>query len=152
MWIRIMVRNDHQRASVSTPVNNFMYFFAFFISGVELPALWMNCHSGNIRFARITQLSTDFWYILYVPSCTFTAEHDLVPSQLRWGIRCSRWGSRRCWHRGSCRGRCWAVGRCTDPRTSSSAGQEMLKFKEKHKAFRVYSARAQEGPQEMERI
>ena len=66
MWIRIMARNDHQRASVSTPIINFLYFFAYFICVVELPALWMNCHRGNIRFARITQLSTDFWYILYL--------------------------------------------------------------------------------------
>ena len=36
-----MARNDHQRASVSTPINNFLYFFAYFICGVELPALWM---------------------------------------------------------------------------------------------------------------
>ena len=44
MWVRIMARNDNQRASVSTPINNFVYFFAYFICGVELPALWMNCH------------------------------------------------------------------------------------------------------------
>ena len=66
MWIRIMARNDHQRESVSTPINNFQYFFAYFICGVELPALWMNCHWGNIRFARITLLSMDFWYIHFV--------------------------------------------------------------------------------------
>ena len=36
-----MDRNDHQRASVSTPINNFLYFFAYFICGVDLPALWM---------------------------------------------------------------------------------------------------------------
>ena len=36
-----MAKNDHQRASVSTPINNFLYFFAYFICGVELPALWM---------------------------------------------------------------------------------------------------------------
>ena len=36
-----MARNDHQRVSVSTPINNFLYFFAYFICGVELPALWM---------------------------------------------------------------------------------------------------------------
>ena len=41
MWIRIMARNDHQRVSVSTPINNFLYFFAYFICGVELPAIWM---------------------------------------------------------------------------------------------------------------
>ena len=41
MWIRIMARNYHQRVSVSTPMNIFMYFFAYFIWGVELPALWM---------------------------------------------------------------------------------------------------------------
>ena len=69
MWIRIMARNDHQRASVSTPINNFLYFFAYLICGVELPALWMNCHWGNIQFERITQLSTDFWYILYEAVC-----------------------------------------------------------------------------------
>ena len=36
-----MARNDHQRASVSTPINNFLYFFAYSICGVELPALWI---------------------------------------------------------------------------------------------------------------
>ena len=36
-----MARNDHQRASVSTPINHFLYFFAYSICGVELPALWM---------------------------------------------------------------------------------------------------------------
>ena len=36
-----MARNDHQRASVSTPINKFLYCFAHFICGVELPALWM---------------------------------------------------------------------------------------------------------------
>ena len=36
-----MARNDYQRASVSTPINNFLYFFEYFICGVELPALWM---------------------------------------------------------------------------------------------------------------
>ena len=66
MWIRIMAKNDHQRASVSTPINNFLYFFTYFICGVELPALWMNCRWWNILFARITQLSTDFWYKLYL--------------------------------------------------------------------------------------
>ena len=44
MWIRIMARNDFQRESVSTPINNFLHFFVYFICGVELPALWMNCH------------------------------------------------------------------------------------------------------------
>jgi len=52
MWIIIMARNDHQRVSVSTPINYFQYFFAYFICGVELPALWMNCHWGNIRFGE----------------------------------------------------------------------------------------------------
>ena len=36
-----MARNDPQRASVSTPINIFLYLFAYFICGVELPTLWM---------------------------------------------------------------------------------------------------------------
>ena len=47
-----MAKNDQQRASVSTPINNFLYFFAYFICGVELPALWMNCHWGNVYDLR----------------------------------------------------------------------------------------------------
>ena len=35
-----MASNDHLRASLSTPIYNFLYFFAYFICGVELPALW----------------------------------------------------------------------------------------------------------------
>ena len=38
-----MAKNDHQRASVSTPIHNFLYFFAYFVCGVELSALWMKC-------------------------------------------------------------------------------------------------------------
>ena len=78
MWIRIMARNDHQRASVSTPINNFLYFFAYFICGMDLPALWMNCHWGNIGFARITQPSTDFWCILYFLCCKLSEKRSFL--------------------------------------------------------------------------
>ena len=30
-----MARNDHQRVSVSTPINNFLYFFAYFMIVTE---------------------------------------------------------------------------------------------------------------------
>ena len=59
MWIRIMARNGHQRALNQLKT----CFFAYFISGTALicPLDW-----GNIWFARIPQLSTDFWYLLYM--------------------------------------------------------------------------------------
>ena len=58
MCIRNLARNGHQRAL--NQLNK--CFFAYFISGIALncPLDW-----GNIWFARIPQLSKDFWYLLY---------------------------------------------------------------------------------------
>ena len=40
MWIRILARNDHQRALLSIPTTNFNTFFVYFICVIALPALW----------------------------------------------------------------------------------------------------------------
>ena len=59
-----MARNDHQRASVSTPINNFLYFFAYFICGVELPALWMKVTEAiyNLRESHNCPLPFDKYF------------------------------------------------------------------------------------------
>ena len=63
-----MARNDHQRASVSTPINNFLYFFAYFICGVELPALFMIVTEAiyNLRESHSCPRTFDTYFIYLV--------------------------------------------------------------------------------------
>ena len=62
MCMRIMAINGHQR--VLNQLNQ--CFFAYFISGTALTCPLEDSHWWNILCARITQLSTDFWYLLYI--------------------------------------------------------------------------------------
>ena len=52
---------------VSTPINNFLYFFAYFICGVELPALWMIVTEAiyNLRESHNCPRTFDTYFILW---------------------------------------------------------------------------------------
>ena len=106
MCMRIMARNNgHQRAL--NQLNK--CFFAYFICGTALTCPLDNSQRGNIWCARITQLSTDFWYLLYIIRSNFALTHcvDLLdPLRLsthdlnRRSLARLAWRDRVVWWRG----------------------------------------------------
>ena len=54
---------------MSTPINNFLYFFAYFICGVELPALWMIVTEAiyDLRESHNCPRTFDTYFTFYNP-------------------------------------------------------------------------------------
>ena len=75
-----MPRNDHQRASVSTPINNFLYFFAYFICGMELPALWMIVTEKiyDLRESHNCPRTYDTYFTLWIALWLHSRRHEKI--------------------------------------------------------------------------